>query len=195
MTAGRVEGVRICESAGIGRCRSGQAEPKHINKLRGGAEGMCAAAQITQAVQPLDGQPQAGEQPSDEQAVRVMMADMSESVAVLGVIKPLILDLPTAFGSVIQHPTADCFDRGIGEPERFPDLTVRFLLPVEQDAYGFPTQVFPGVEVVGIPKLDAIRTVTEGELGGLGTKSLLRRCRVAHPFAPVVQMRVFYFSR
>src|SRR5260370_18021145 len=85
-----------------------------------------------------------------------MMADMSESVAVLGVIKPLILDLPTAFGSVIQHPTADCFDRGIGEPERFPDLTVRFLLPVEQDAYGFPTQVFPGVEVVGIPKLDAI---------------------------------------
>src|SRR6266853_232683 len=63
---------------------------------------MCAAAQITQAVQPLDGQPQAGEQPSDQQAVRVMMADMSESVAVLGVIKPLILDLPTAFGSERQ---------------------------------------------------------------------------------------------
>ena len=104
-----------------------------------------------------------------------MMADMSESVAVLGVIKPLILDLPTAFGSVIEHPTADFFDRGIGEPERFNDLTVRFLLPVEQDTYSFPTQVFPGVEIVGIPKLDTIWTVTEGEFGSLGTKSLLRR--------------------
>jgi hypothetical protein len=30
---------------------------------------------------------------------------------------------------VIQHPTADFFDRGIGEPERFNDPTVRFLLP------------------------------------------------------------------
>src|SRR5467141_662091 len=132
MTAGQVESVRICESTGIGRCRSGQAEPKHINKLRGGAEGMCAATQITQAVQPLDGQRQAGEQPSDQQAVRVMMADMPESMAVLGVIKPLILDLPTALGSVIQHATADFCDRGIGEPERFNDLTVRFLLTVER---------------------------------------------------------------
>src|SRR6266480_2157913 len=64
------------------------------------------------------------------------MADMPESMAVLGVIKPLILDLPTALGSVIQHATADFCDRGIGEPERFNDLTVRFLLTVEQDPYG-----------------------------------------------------------
>src|SRR5438094_8917808 len=112
----------------------GQAEPKHISKLRGGAEGMRAAAQITQAVQPLDGQPQAGEQPSDQQAVRVMMADMSESVAVLGVVKSLILDLPTALGSVIQHPTDDFFDREICEPERFNHLTIRLMLQVNQEA-------------------------------------------------------------
>src|SRR6266513_148370 len=103
------------------------------------------------------------------------MADMPESMAVLGVIKPLILDLPTALGSVIQHATADFCDRGIGEPERFNDLTVRFLLTVEQDTYGFPAQSFPRVEVVGIPKLDAIGPVTEGEFGSLGTKTFLCR--------------------
>src|SRR5205809_7936624 len=106
---------------------------------------MRAAAQITQAVQPLDGQPQAGEQPSDQQAVRVMMADMSESVAGLGVVKCLLLDLATALGSVIQHPTAAFFDRQIGEAVRCNNLTSRFLLPVERDAYVCPTQGFPAV--------------------------------------------------
>ena len=84
-----MEGVRICESAGIGRCRSGQAEPKDINKLRGGVEGMRAAVQITQAVESFDGQRQDGEQPTDQQAVGMMMADVLEAVTVLGVIETL----------------------------------------------------------------------------------------------------------
>jgi hypothetical protein len=75
----RVRG--ISESAAIVGCRLGQAEPKQLNEIHGGARGMLAAAQITQAVQPLDGERQAGEQPSD-QAVGVMMADMLEVVAV-----------------------------------------------------------------------------------------------------------------
>src|SRR2546430_16955244 len=112
-----------------------------------------------------------------------MMADIPESMAVLGVIKPLILDLPTALGSVIQHATADFCDRGIGEPERFNDLTVRLLLPGEQDTYGFPAQSFPLVEVVGIPKLDATGHVTEGELGRLRTKPFLGRGQQVRPAA------------
>ena len=48
-------------STGIGRCGSGQAEPKQVNELRGRAGVMPAATQITQAVQPLDGQRQARE--------------------------------------------------------------------------------------------------------------------------------------
>ncbi len=56
---------RTCESTGIGWCAAGQAEPKHINELRSGAEGVRTGAQITQAVQPLDGQCQAGEQSDD----------------------------------------------------------------------------------------------------------------------------------
>ena len=106
-----------------------------------------------------------------------MMADMFEAVAVFGVIKPLILDLPSALGSVIEHSTADFCDRGIGEPECFDDLAVRFLLSVEQHAYGFPMQVFPRIEVFGIPKLDTIGAVRKGEFGRLGTKSLLCRCQ------------------
>ncbi len=59
------------------------------------------------------------------------MADMPQAVAVFGVIKSLVLDLPTALGPVIQHPTADLFDRGIGEPEGFPHLAVGSgLIPV-----------------------------------------------------------------
>jgi hypothetical protein len=48
---------RISESAAIVGCRLGQAEPKQLNEIHGGAQGMRAAAQITQAVQPFDGQP------------------------------------------------------------------------------------------------------------------------------------------
>jgi len=85
-----------------------------------------------------------------------MMTDMLQIMAVLGVIESLVLDFPTALSTVKQHSTADFSDRGIGEPQRFNDLTVRFLLPVTQHTYGFPLQAFPRVEVFGIPKLHAI---------------------------------------
>ena len=65
-TAVRWGRSELCESAGIGRCTSGQAEPKQMHEIGGGTRGMGAAAQIPQAVQPLDGQGQAGEQPSDQ---------------------------------------------------------------------------------------------------------------------------------
>jgi hypothetical protein len=58
-----------------------------VNEICVGTRGMGAAAQIPQAVQPLDGQRQASEQPSDQQAVGVMMADMFEVVAIFGIIK------------------------------------------------------------------------------------------------------------
>lgn len=83
-------------------CRLGQAEPKQLNEIHGGARGMLAAAQKTQTVRPLDGERQAGEQPRDQQAVRVMKADMFEVVTVFGVIKTLILDLPSALGSALH---------------------------------------------------------------------------------------------
>ena len=99
-TADKVESARICESAAIGKGRSGQAEPEHMNKVRGGAGRMRAAAQITQAVEPLDSQRQAREQPSDQQAVGMMMTDMLQIMAILGVTEPLVFDFPSALGAV-----------------------------------------------------------------------------------------------
>jgi hypothetical protein len=57
---------------------------------------MPAAAQMTQAIEPLDGQRQAREQPGDQQAVAVIMTDGSQTMAVLGVIKSLIFDFRTS---------------------------------------------------------------------------------------------------
>jgi hypothetical protein len=95
-----VGSARVCESAAIGRCRSRQAEPKQLNKVHGGAGRVRSAAQITQAIEPLDGQRQAREQPSDQQAVCVMMTDMLQIMAILGVIEPLVFDFPPALGAV-----------------------------------------------------------------------------------------------
>src|SRR6266478_5281720 len=146
-----------------------------MNQLHGGADWMRAATQIAQAIEPLDGQRQAGEQPDDQQAVGVMMTHMPQTMAVLGIIKSLVFDFPTALGAKIEHPTADFFLKRIREPEGFDRLTVWFLLPIEQDPHGFPTQTLPGIEVFGIPKFDAILAVRKGQFGRLASEALLRR--------------------
>src|SRR5260370_33273505 len=96
-------------------------------------------------------------------------------MAVLGIIKSLVFDFPTAFRAMIEHPTADFFSRRIREPQGFDHLTVWFLLPIAQHAHGFPTQTLPGVEIIGIPKLHPIRAVTKGQLWTLASAALLRR--------------------
>src|ERR1700751_6389391 len=128
----------MMHSAAVGTCRSGQAQPKQLYQFDSGARLMFAAMQITEAIKPLDAQRQAGQQPGEQQTVGVMVTDVSQSVAVFSVIEPLVFDLPTAFRAMIEHPTADCSDWRIGEPESFDNLTVRFLLAVEQHPHGFP---------------------------------------------------------
>src|ERR1700730_42148 len=104
----------------------------------------------------------------------MMMADVFQAMAVLGVIETLVLYLPTTLGHVIERTTADCSHRGIGEPEGFNHLAVRLVLSVEDDPYGLPTQSVPRIEVVGVPELDLIRSVPKGNCGRLGGKSFLR---------------------
>ncbi len=60
--------------------------------------GCDATVEIAQAVESFDGQSQAGNQPDQEQAVGVVVADVFQTVAILGVVESLILDLPTALG-------------------------------------------------------------------------------------------------
>ncbi len=91
----RVAGVR---STGIDVRRAGQAKAQEAEEFDGGANRVRAAVKIAQAVEAFDGQGQAGNQPDQEQAVGVVMADMFQTVAILGVIEALILDLPAALG-------------------------------------------------------------------------------------------------
>src|SRR5258707_4170463 len=127
-----------------------------MNKLHGGEAWMRDATQIAQAIEPLDGQRHAGEQPDDQQAVGVMVTHMPQSMAVLGIIKSLVFDFPTALRAKIEHPTADFFLQRIREPESFDHFTVWVLLPIEQEPHGFPTQTLPRIGVFRIPKVDTI---------------------------------------
>src|ERR1700730_4910849 len=121
----------------------------------------------------------------------MMMADVFQAMAVLGVIETLVLYLPTTLGHVIERTTADCSHRGIGEPEGFNHLAVRLVLTVEDDPYGLPTQSVPRIEVVGVPELDLIRSVPKGNCGRLGGKSFLRLRDVC----PDASWRGFAFHR
>ena len=69
----RLGGVR---STGIEVHRAGQAEAQEAEKFDGGVDGVRAAVEITQAVESLDRQSQAGNQPDQEQAVGVVVTDM-----------------------------------------------------------------------------------------------------------------------
>jgi hypothetical protein len=87
--------------------KPGQTDPKRVNEVGGRADGMSAPTQITQAVQPLNGERQTREQPSDQQAVGMMMADMPQAMAVLSIIKALVLYFPSTLRLVVQDPAAD----------------------------------------------------------------------------------------
>jgi hypothetical protein len=58
--------------------------------------------QITKSVQVLDGEDEGEQEPAEQQAIGMMMRDVFQTVAVLGIIKGMILDLPPGFGQAIQ---------------------------------------------------------------------------------------------
>src|SRR5260370_8679361 len=93
-----------------------------MNKVHGGADWTRAATKIAKAIEPLDGQRQAGEQPDDQQAVGVMVTHMPQTMAVLGIIKSLVFDFPTALPPMIKHPTAHFFLKRIRDPKAFTHL-------------------------------------------------------------------------
>ena len=119
---------------------------------------------VTEPIKPFQGQGEAGQQPHDEQAVGMVVADVFQAVAVLGIIKTLVLDLPAALGHGIQAATADLAGRKIGEPIGLDEVTVGLVLPIANHPHGFPAQGLPRIKVVGVPEFDAIRAVAEGEV-------------------------------
>ncbi len=94
--------VPCARSTAIERCRRGQAESQEAKQFDGGENPVGAPVEIAQTIESLDGQGQTGNQPDQQQALGMVMTDVFQSVAILGVIEPLILDLPAALRQAEQ---------------------------------------------------------------------------------------------
>ena len=90
------------ESAGIGRSGGSKAEAEEAKQFHSRVRFVVAAMEMAQAVQAFDGQSQEEQQPANQQAVGMMMSDVFETIAILGVIKALVFDFPARLGHSIQ---------------------------------------------------------------------------------------------
>ena len=63
--------------------------------------------QVAQAVEAFECEREHHQQPADQQAGWVVVADVLQGVAVFGVIEALVLDLPAALGDSEQGARAD----------------------------------------------------------------------------------------
>ena len=112
---------------------------------------MRAPVQITRSVKMFDHQRENDEEPMDQQAVFMVMGDVFESVAILGVIEPLVLNLPTALGEEIQLLGGNQERGEIGQPIRFTHCSIGSVLAVAENANRWPVQPFPWIKIVCIP--------------------------------------------
>ncbi len=88
-----------------------------------------------------------------------MVASVFKTIAVLGIIEPLVFNLPTTLRHVIQRQAANPAKGEVGQPFRLDHLAVGFVLAIADGAHGFPLQRLPGIEVLGIPDLNPIFAV------------------------------------
>jgi hypothetical protein len=128
--------------------------------------------EVTHPIESFHDQGQAGQQP-DHQAAALMVAEVLEAIAVLGVMKALVFDFPATLRHAEEGAAADLVARKVGEPVRLENLTVGLVLPIADDAHGFPPQRFPGVKVVGIPDFHRVLAVAADWVRRLVAKPLL----------------------
>src|SRR5437773_6330918 len=98
----------------------------------------------------------------------MVVADVFQSVAVLGVVEALVLDLPAALGQGVERATADLSGGKIGEPVGLDDFPVRMTLAITDHAHALPAQRLPRIKVFGVPELDRMGAVPELEVRGWG---------------------------
>src|SRR2546430_16892168 len=92
--------------------------------------------QIAQPVESLQRERQAGQQPDDEQAALVVVADMPQSITILSIVEAFIFNVPSTLGHVAQTATADATRREVGEPVGLDDIAIRFVLRSEERRVG-----------------------------------------------------------
>src|SRR5437763_17062479 len=98
----------------------------------------------------------------------MVVADVFQSVAVLGVVEALVLDLPAALGQGVERATADLSGGKIGEPVGLDDFPVRMTLAITDHAQALPAQRLPRIKVFGVPEIDRMRAVQEIEVRRMG---------------------------
>jgi len=134
-------------STGIGESGRGKSEEQDAEQSDGAERRVRAAMQIAQPVESLQGQGEAGEQLDDEHPAGVVIADVLQPVAVLGVVEAPVLDQPAALGHRIERAAADLPTGKVGEPGGLDDFAARLMLPMADHPHrtGFclPRQV-PG---------------------------------------------------
>src|SRR5450756_22070 len=133
-----------------------EIQPKSVLELHGGKDGIRAAMQIADAVEPFDHQGKKNEEPVHQHAVGVVMLNVLHPVKILGLIESLVLDFPAALGQFEERPGGEFGDGKIGEPIGLDDRSVLFMLPIPHDPDGGPLQLFPWIEVIGIPDLNPV---------------------------------------
>lgn len=99
---------------------------------------MPPTVQVAQPVEAFDHQRQDRDQPANEQAVRMVMADVLHPVAVLGVVESLVLDLPPALRHPVKGSAGHIPLGKVGEPVRLVYLPIGFMLEITEDAHAPP---------------------------------------------------------
>lgn len=163
-------------STGIGDDRQGQGEEEKAAQIDSRADGMGTAMQIAQPVESLQRERQAGQQPDDEQAALVVVADMLQSITIVSIVEAFIFNMPSTLG--------DATRREVGEPVSLDDIAIRFVLAIAEDTHRFPLQALPRIKVVGVPDLHAIGNVLGIPGPAVGNGSASPRCRVIRADSP-----------
>ena len=153
---GALPAVRAAPGSGIGRAAGTQAQPEEGKQVHGRANAMVAAVQIAQPVKTFDDQSQEDQQPNDQDAVGLVVADVLHAITVFAIVEAAILDLPAALGHAVETQAAQFGDGEVGQPFGLDHRAVALVLAVAQHAHGRPVQGFPRVEVIGVPNLDSV---------------------------------------
>jgi len=70
--------------------------------------------------------------------VGVVVADMFQAIAILGVVESLIRDLSAAFGEAKQGTAVELASKKIGQPESLADGAVGFVVAVTKHPDDLP---------------------------------------------------------
>src|SRR3972149_7560513 len=121
---------------------------------------------MSQPVKAFDAEGKAGEERVQEDAVGLVVGDVFEPVAVLGVVEALIFDLPAAAAHAEEGSRSDGA-LGEGGGAVGPDqASILALVLVAEHTDGGPGQRVRGLDPLGVPAARALAPGTGGGGGG-----------------------------